>query len=112
MGKMLAFLAILGTLKLFRHYYLHLIEEVLSFDLMEYSGGSRISPRRGRQLSRGVPTYDFPKFSQKLHEIERIWTRGGHTSKFLLCRSATGIYVSLQLHVQNVVSAQPCVGKL
>ena len=36
------------------------------------SGGSRISPRRGRQLSRGVPTYDFAKFSQKLHEIERI----------------------------------------
>ena len=51
MGKMLAFLAILGTLKLFRHYYLHLIEEVLSFDLMEYSGGSRISPRTGCQLS-------------------------------------------------------------
>ena len=26
---------------------------------------------------RGAPTYDFAKFSQKLHEIERIWTRGG-----------------------------------
>ena len=26
----------------------------------------------------GAPTYDFAKFSQKLHEIERIWTpRGG-----------------------------------
>ena len=25
----------------------------------------------------GTPTYDFAKFSQKLHEIERIWTRGG-----------------------------------
>ena len=24
---------------------------------------------------RGVPTYDSTKFSQKLHEIERIWTR-------------------------------------
>ena len=35
------------------------------------SGGSRISPRRGRQLSRGAPTYDFAKISQKLHEIER-----------------------------------------
>ena len=41
------------------------------------SGGSRISPRRGHQLSRGAPTYDFAKFSQKLHEIESIWTRGG-----------------------------------
>ena len=41
------------------------------------SGGSRISPRRGRQLSEGggeAPKYDFDKFSQKLHEIERIWT--------------------------------------
>ena len=25
----------------------------------------------------GVPTYDFAKFSQKLHEIERIWTPRG-----------------------------------
>ena len=24
----------------------------------------------------GSPTYDFAKFSQKLHEIERIWTGG------------------------------------
>ena len=53
------------------------------------SGGSRISPRRGRQLPGGAPTYDFAKFSQKLHEIERIWTpRGGRASKMLLCRSA------------------------
>ena len=27
----------------------------------------------------GVPTYDFTKFSQKLHEIERIWTPRGCT---------------------------------
>ena len=50
-------------------------------DNVKVSGGSRISPRRGRQLSkggRGAPTYDFAKFSQKLHDIERIWTpRGG-----------------------------------
>ena len=25
----------------------------------------------------GAPTYEFVEFSQKLHEIERIWTRGG-----------------------------------
>ena len=25
----------------------------------------------------GAPTYDFAKISQKLHEIERIWTGGG-----------------------------------
>ena len=29
------------------------------------SGGSRISPRRGRQLPGGAPTYDFAKISQK-----------------------------------------------
>ena len=41
-------------------------------------------------LQGGAPTYDFAKFSQKLHEIERIWTpRGGRASKILLCRSAT-----------------------
>ena len=32
----------------------------------------------GRQLPRGESTYDFAKFAQKLHEIERIWVpRGG-----------------------------------
>ena len=36
-------------------------------------------PRGGGANSPGgVPTYDFAKISQKLHEIERIWTpRGG-----------------------------------
>ena len=32
-------------------------------------------PRGGGANSRGgAPTYDFTKFSQKLHLIERIWT--------------------------------------
>ena len=35
----------------------------------------------------GAPTYNFAKFSQKLHEIERIWTPGAHPSHPL--RSAT-----------------------
>ena len=48
------------------------------------SGGSRIFLRRGCQLSRGVPTYEFAKFSQKLHEIERIWTRGGDIQHFTM----------------------------
>ena len=43
----------------------------------QIGGGSRISPRRGRQLPGGAPTYDFAKISQKLHEIERIWAPGG-----------------------------------
>ena len=41
------------------------------------SGGPRISPRWEGQPFRGPPTYDFAKVSQKLHEIERIWTPGG-----------------------------------
>ena len=33
---------------------------------------------RGANSPGGAPTYDFAEFSQKLHEIERIWTpRGG-----------------------------------
>ena len=42
-----------------------------------FSGGSRICPRRGRQLPGGAPTYDFAKIFQKLHEIERIWIPRG-----------------------------------
>ena len=52
---------------------------------VESSGGSRISPRRGRQLSGGAPTYDFVKISPKLHEIERIWTpRGARVQNFTM----------------------------
>ena len=37
-------------------------------------------PRGGGANSLGgAPTYDFAKFSQKLHEIERILTPGGGT---------------------------------
>ena len=39
----------------------------------------------------GVPRGEGAKFSQKLHEMERIWTLEGgrRASKILLCRSAT-----------------------
>ena len=33
-------------------------------------------PQGGGANSQGAPTYDFAKISQKLHEIERIWTPG------------------------------------
>ena len=36
----------------------------------------------------------FANFSQKLHEIEKIWTPGGGAYKILLCRSATDFYPS------------------
>ena len=63
----------------------------LSFIIITTSGGSRISRGGGANSPGGAPTYDFAKFSQKLHEIERIWTPrgGGRASKILLCRSAT-----------------------
>ena len=32
----------------------------------------------------GAPTYDFAKISQKLHEIERIWTPGGRVQNFTM----------------------------
>ena len=45
--------------------------------------GGRANPRGGggsEEWGVGAPTYDFAKFFQKLHEIERIWTPGGRTS--------------------------------
>ena len=53
-------------------------------NIVKCSGGSRMSPRWERQLSGrlgglGAPTYDFVKYSQRLHEIKRILTPGGFT---------------------------------
>ena len=48
--------------------------------IVHNSSGSRISPRRGANSPEGAPTYDFAKFFQKLHEIERIWAPPGGTS--------------------------------
>ena len=33
-------------------------------------------PEVGTPTLQGAPTYNLAKFSQKLHEIDRIWTRG------------------------------------
>ena len=38
-------------------------------------------PEEGVPTPRGAPTYDFAKFSQKLHEIERIWAPGGRGAR-------------------------------
>ena len=40
------------------------------------SGGSRISPRWGRQTSGGGTNIRFCQIFPKLHKIERIWTPG------------------------------------
>ena len=50
------------------------------------SGGSRISPKRGRQLPKVLLFCNF--FCQKLHENERIWTPGGGARPWRPLRSA------------------------
>ena len=61
--------------------------------LIKTSGGFRISPRRGRQLpGGGVPTYNFAKISQKLHEIERMYVPRGACIPRAPLRSTTEMY--------------------
>ena len=67
------------------------------------SGGSKISPRWGVPTlpGGGTPTYDFAKFSQKLHEIERIWTAGGarpHRSAIVPCSGALS-FGNVNIHI-------------
>ena len=46
--------------------------------LLLYSGGSRISPRRGRQLPRGgAPTYDFANFPKNCMKLKEFGPPGG-----------------------------------
>ena len=57
------------------------------------SGGSRISPRRGRQLPGGCQHTILPNFSKNCMKLKEF----GPSSKILLCKSATdyvwiGIY--------------------
>ena len=55
------------------------------------SGGSRISPRRGRQLpSGGCQHMILPKFPKNCMKLKEFRPPGGRASKILLCRSATG----------------------
>ena len=54
-----------------------------------FSGGSRISPRRGRQLPRGAANIRFRQnFPKTAWNWKNLDPRGG-ASKILLCRSAT-----------------------
>ena len=48
----------------------------------------------GAPTLEGVPTYDFAKFSQTLHEIERVWTTWGWATR------PKFYYVDPPLHVQ------------
>ena len=65
---------------------------MLKYVSSEFRGGSRIPCKRGRRPSRGTPTYNFVKFSEKLHEIEKILSRGGGGGGMApIPKSATGI---------------------
>ena len=67
--------------------------------LVELHMLQEFSPRSGRQFPRGVPTYEFAKCSQKLHEIERIWTlREGRASLVPPLRSTTVYSHLVELH--------------
>ena len=49
-------------------------------------------PRGGGANSPGgAPTYDFAKISQKLHEIERIWTGGARPKFYYVDPPLTGV---------------------
>ena len=76
------------------------------------SGGSKISPRRGRQLPGGA-NIRFCQIFPKLHEIERIWAPRGACIPHAPLRSATdysaifskkcvtGSYYHSEQHVQQ-----------
>ena len=53
-----------------------------TLDLYSFSVADPGFPRGGGAKSPGgAPTYDFAIFSQELHEIERIWARGGRVPR-------------------------------
>ena len=60
-------------------------------------GGSRILCRRGHQPSGGAPTYDFVKFSEKLHEIKKILGHRGACARGVPPKSATPQDLKLEL---------------
>ena len=49
-------------------------------------------PRGGGANYPGAPTYNFAKFSRKLHEIERIWMSRGCTSLAPLPKSDNAVH--------------------
>ena len=65
-------------------------------------------PRGGGANSPGgTPTYDFAKISPKLHEIKRIWTRGGARPKFYYVDLPLGSTWPVNLPRQQVHPLEP-----
>ena len=90
------------------------------------SVGLRIIHRRGHQPSRGcqysrdevpiirgAPIYDFAKFPEKLHEIERNWNERGRPSCSPLRSADHNIKFQLEIDLIRCNSANkvvPCQG--
>ena len=71
----------------------HVVFEIkLTFTVVDpgFSRGSSVNSPEG------APTYDFAKFSPKLHENERSWSGGGQVS-LAAPRSANGLLCTLAL---------------
>ena len=62
--------------KIIEHFRLNIQPQITIY----FSGGSKISPRRGRQLPGGAPTYDFVNICRKLHENEENLAARGRAS--------------------------------
>ena len=62
---------------------------------MSYAGADIGFTIGGAPTLQGVPTYDFAKISEKLHEIEKILVRGGGGAPPL--RSATDMATICQI---------------
>ena len=81
------------------------------------SGGSRISQGGVPTLEAGAPTHDFAKISQKLHEIESIWTprgRGDMRPKFYYVDPPLHKMCLLscsELKFKNIVGGVKCYNK-
>ena len=69
-------------------------------------------PLGGGANSEGVPTYDFAKFSQKLHEIERIWAPvwGAHVPRAPLDPPLRRYLWSFIVICHRVKTGQNCLG--
>ena len=56
-----------------------------------------------------MPTYDFAKFPQKLHEIERIWTPGGVPRAPLRSATVQGQHRRIEMCVNVYNIAKGCL---
>ena len=64
----------------------------------------------GANSPRAAPTYDFAKISKKLHEIERIWARGGVPHAPLRSATASDTIHELPISRDQVTGGERSIG--